>query len=52
MSEIVLRTIERGDWAEVAQLIFVSTNAWYQQNRNTPIFTGAGVRLRIVLPGL
>jgi GNAT superfamily N-acetyltransferase len=32
--------MEPDDRASVAHLIYASTNAWYQKNRNMPIFTG------------
>ena len=38
MSDIRLRIMERGDWAEVSQLIRVSTNAWYQGAGRGPVF--------------
>ena len=40
MSGIRLRTIERDDFPAVAELIYVSTNAWYQSNGRPPIFSG------------
>lgn len=40
MGAIVLRTMGPDDWSEVAELIYDSTNAWYQSNGRTPIFTG------------
>jgi GNAT superfamily N-acetyltransferase len=40
MAAIRLRTMERGDWAEVAALIYDSTNAWYVAHGRPPIFTG------------
>jgi GNAT superfamily N-acetyltransferase len=36
-----LRTMEAGDWEEVASLIRSSTNAWYESHGRPPIFTGA-----------
>jgi GNAT superfamily N-acetyltransferase len=36
----MLRAMRRDDWAAVADLIYRSTNAWYQANRNMAIFTG------------
>lgn len=35
-----LRTMERSDWTEVAELIYLSTNTWYEINRGHSIFTG------------
>jgi GNAT superfamily N-acetyltransferase len=37
--EIRLRHMERADWPEVADLIHVSTNYWYQRGGRPPIFT-------------
>ncbi len=34
-----LQTMSRDQWPEVATLIHDSTNAWYNANRNFPIFT-------------
>ena len=39
MSDIRLRQMERSDWPEVADLIHVSTNYWYQRGGKPPIFT-------------
>ena len=39
MSDIHLRPMERKDWPEVADLIHVSTNYWYQRSGKPPIFT-------------
>ncbi len=33
-----LRPLTRNDWSEVAELIALSTNAWYQRHRNLRIF--------------
>lgn len=35
-----LRPMERPDWSEVAELIYLSTNTWYEINRGHSIFTG------------
>ena len=35
-----LRAMEPGDWAEVADLIYVSLNYWYAQYGKPPIFRG------------
>lgn len=35
-----LRIMEQQDWSEVAELIYLSTNTWYQINRGHSIFTG------------
>ena len=40
MSDFFVRTMERDEWAEVAELIYLSTNAWYQANGRAPVFTG------------
>jgi len=39
MAEFCLRAMEPRDRSEVAELICVSTNYWYQKNRGTPIFS-------------
>jgi hypothetical protein len=38
--EVRLRPMVDGDRAEVADLIYVSTNYWYQTNGRPPIFSG------------
>jgi len=35
-----LRTMRPGDFDEVAELIFLSTNHWYEKNLGRPVFTG------------
>ena len=40
MPEIRLRALERDDWAEVAGLIYLSTNYWYRANGRAAIFSG------------
>jgi GNAT superfamily N-acetyltransferase len=35
-----LRPLERDDWREVAELIYLSTNFWYQQNGKPAVFNG------------
>ncbi|GAB4460130.1 MAG: hypothetical protein OHK0029_23630 [Armatimonadaceae bacterium] len=35
-----LRHLTRDDWREVAELIHLSTNYWYQANGKPPVFTG------------
>lgn len=35
-----LRAMERGDWGEVGDLIYVSTNYWYRANGRAAIFSG------------
>ena len=35
-----LRTMEKEDWMEVANLIYLSTNNWYQANLGHSIFSG------------
>ena len=37
-SSITLRAMAKEDWAEVAQLIHDSTNAWYVGNGKSEIF--------------
>ena len=39
MSELLLRAATEADRAEVAELICVSTNVWYQTHGRAPIFT-------------
>src|SRR5690349_12933761 len=39
MSDIHLRIMTRDDWAEVGDLIQVSTNYWYQRSGKPPIFS-------------
>src|SRR5438067_174488 len=39
MSDLRLRTMLPTDWPEVAELIQVSTNYWYQRTGKPPIFT-------------
>ena len=38
MTAPTLRTMNREDWDEVAELIHLSTNYWYETNRNLKIF--------------
>ena len=40
MSEIQKRAMKPGDWQEVAELIYLSTNVWYQTHGMGPIFQG------------
>ncbi len=40
MPDLKLRHMEKEDWAEVADLICVSTNYWYQTHGKPPVFTG------------
>ena len=40
MDEMVIRTMEAADRQEVAELIYLSTNYWYQTHGRAPIFTG------------
>lgn len=39
-SKFVLRAMEPDDWSEVAELIYLSTNTWYEVNRGHSIFSG------------
>lgn len=39
-SIFALRAMKREDWAEVAELIYLSTNTWYEINRGHSIFSG------------
>ncbi len=39
MSALEVRTMEQGDWGEVAELIYLSTNAWYRANRGMNVFS-------------
>jgi GNAT superfamily N-acetyltransferase len=38
VSDLQIRTLTREDWPDVAELIHVSTNYWYEANRNMRIF--------------
>lgn len=40
MEAPVLRAMEAKDWSEVADLVYVSTNYWYEANRRMAIFSG------------
>ncbi len=40
MAEMQLRAMERRDWWEVADLIYVSTNYWYETHGRQRIFSG------------
>ena len=40
MGDFILRSMEADDWTEVADLIYVSTNYWYEANRRMAIFSG------------
>ena len=40
MSNLKLRAMEKKDWSEVADLIYVSTNYWYEKGGKPPIFAG------------
>lgn len=40
MSEFNLRVMKREEWSEVADLIYLSTNYWYETHGHSPIFTG------------
>ncbi len=40
MDELRLRAMERGEWAAVAELIYVSTNYWYEASGKPAIFSG------------
>ena len=42
-----LRTMVPDDFDRVADLIFLSTNSWYQQKLGHPIFTGKPEDCRI-----
>src|SRR5437016_3066216 len=39
MPDIQMRIMTRQDWPQVADLIQVSTNYWYQRSGKPPIFT-------------
>lgn len=47
MSGINLRSMKQGDWSEVADLIYVSTNYWYETHGKSPIFTGGSDATRL-----
>ena len=40
MLEVLHRTMQQEDWPEVAELIYLSTNAWYQTHGMSAIFQG------------
>ncbi|MCF8069681.1 MAG: GNAT family N-acetyltransferase [Desulfobacterales bacterium] len=40
MSEIIRRSMQKADWPEVADLIYVSTNYWYETHGMGESFTG------------
>lgn len=40
MSDITLRTMVPGDWRDVAELIYLSTNYWYETHGRQAIFRG------------
>ena len=42
-----LRAMEPGDWAEVADLVYVSLNYWYAQYGKPPIFRGGPSATRV-----
>lgn len=47
MNDVRLRAMEKKDWAEVADLICVSTNFWYQASGKPPIFRGGPEATRL-----
>ncbi len=40
MEEVTLRVMKREDWPEIADLIYISTNYWYETHGHSAIFTG------------
>jgi GNAT superfamily N-acetyltransferase len=46
-SHMRLRAMQPGDWSEVADLICVSTNYWYQASGKPPIFRGGPAATRL-----
>lgn len=42
--------MQPGEWSEVAQLIFHSTNHWYQKNLNRPCFPGDDPAICMIFP--
>lgn len=40
MSKITLRSMEKKDWPEVSDLVYLSTNYWYETHGMNPIFKG------------
>ena len=40
MEDLRLRPMERSEWRAVAELIYVSTNYWYEASGKGPIFSG------------
>ncbi len=47
MSVFKTRVMQPSDWNEVADLITLSTNYWYQTNGKSPIFTGDPMNARL-----
>ena len=47
--QLQLRRLKESEWDAVAELIYESTNDWYQRNRNHVIFTG-GVAVARLFP--
>ena len=47
MSTIELRAMKAGEWSAVAELIYDSTNAWYQSNGRPPFFSGPKENARL-----
>ena len=47
MSNIELKRMQPGDWAEVADLIYVSTNYWYEAHGHNAIFSGGPEATRL-----
>ena len=40
MNDIILRAMQKKDWSEVADLIYLSTNYWYETHAISPAFSG------------
>ena len=50
MSKFQLRTMEEADWPEVANLIYLSTNTWYQNKLGVTAFNGdPGQRILLLI---
>jgi GNAT superfamily N-acetyltransferase len=49
MPNVMLRAMRRDEWFAVAELICVSTNAWYRKNRGFEVFT-AGAESCLLFP--
>ena len=48
MSTFQLRTMRADEWTAVADLIYDSTNAWYEAHGQPPVFTGPKQNARLI----